>query len=238
MWFNTVTRFSTSRYRAIACSGENDYKLFRPLAPDRVRLIENGVDLTKFADAASVQPVKRLVTVGRFSQNKQLARLLDALVALRARDSAFELDIVGGPSDLTVEDLEAAASSRGLGEGVRIHVGLSNDEVRSVFSKASLFVSASDYEGFGLVLIEALSAGLVPVVHENAAFQSLAGHHPTVRLANFAAPDHAASAIVEAFAQLESDTGLRLRSVQSAKRHGWEKVARDYDQFYAEALAR
>lgn len=237
LWFNTVTRFSASRYRGIACCGENDFELFQPLAPDRVRLIENGVDLTKFAGAASTKPVKRLVTVGRFSQNKRLERVLDMLAAVRARDEGFELDIIGSPSDLSVEDLERGVESRGLGGAVRIHVGLTNDEVRMVFSGVSLFVSASDYEGFGLVLIEALSAGLIPVVHENAAFRSLAGHHPTVCLTDFSAPKKAADAVLETFGHLVSDEDLRARAQQSSRRHGWEKTARDYEEFYAAALA-
>ena len=56
VWFNTLTRFSTSRYAALACCSDSDLNLFNRIAPRKTSLIENGVDIEKFMDAGSRQP--------------------------------------------------------------------------------------------------------------------------------------------------------------------------------------
>ncbi|WP_394713623.1 glycosyltransferase [uncultured Roseibium sp.] len=72
--------------------------------------------------------------------------------------------------------------ARDIVDHVHLHLGLSKAAVRDVLSGSSLFVSASEYEGFGIALIEALSAGLVPIVQPNTTFRGLAepsSHDPS-----------------------------------------------------------
>lgn len=236
IWFNSLTRLSVSQYEGIACCGESDLALFRPLAPAKCQLIENGVDLQKYGNAASEFPIKRLVTVGRFSVNKRLDRVLNAVKALYEQDASWQLDIIGSPSDLSADDLKKMVSGRGLTDNVQVHTGLTDLQVRDVFKEASLFLSASEYEGFGLVLIEALSAGLLPIVQENDAFQSLAKHHATVSLTDFSDAQSAALSVSNAFARLQKSPEVRDVGINSAKRHGWERVSVQYEEFYHRAL--
>ncbi|MDN3721711.1 glycosyltransferase [Roseibium salinum] len=66
-WFNTLTRYSANRYSALACCSDSDFNLFQKIAPARVSLIENGVNLRKFAGAAAGSPQKKhVITLGRF----------------------------------------------------------------------------------------------------------------------------------------------------------------------------
>lgn len=236
LWLNGITRFSASQYSGIACCSDNDFSIFQGIAPSRVRLIENGVDLSKFLGASAINPVKKLVTVGRFSSNKRLERLLGALRCLISLDKDWHLEIIGGPSDLTEQDLEALVAERGLQEHVSLHIKVTDAVARDVLSRCSIFVSASDYEGFGIAMIEAMSAGLIPVVEANEAFKGLATRHPMVRLTNFSEPETAARSILEAGADLEEEPNLREAAIVSAKQHSWETTIRQYDAFYAEAL--
>ncbi|WP_417688728.1 glycosyltransferase family 4 protein [Roseibium sp.] len=201
-------------------------------------MIENGVDLEKFAGAASTAPQKTLVTIGRFSANKQIPRVLDVLECLIDADPNWSLDIVGSPSDLTIEDLNSEIQERGLGNAVRVHVGLSDEQVREVVSKCSLFVSASEYEGFGIAMIEALSAGLLPIVHPNDAFRGLAGQHDSVCLTDFSRPKEAASAIDHSFERLLQAPEMRAAAMASAQRHGWSSTLESYNDMYRCALGR
>ncbi|MBO6754763.1 MAG: glycosyltransferase family 4 protein [Roseibium sp.] len=236
-WFQTMTRLTANRYDALACCGENDHAMFQRVVPAKVRLIENGVDLEKFADAAARIPSKRLVTIGRFSANKHLDRVFDALRLLAGEDPAWRLDVIGSPSDWSAEDVDEAIRERGLSSKVTVHTGLSDRQLRSVLGSASLFVSASAYEGFGLAMIEALSAGLVPVVQPNAAFTSLAGRHSMVRLADFGDPGAAAGAIHAAFADLSSRKTLRAEAMSSARQHSWHATIKHYDALYKDVLS-
>ncbi|WP_297585658.1 glycosyltransferase family 4 protein [Roseibium sp.] len=235
-WFNTLTRLSSHQYEAIACCSSSDFQQFQKIAPKRVSLIENGVDIDKFRDASSQKPEKQLLALGRFSSNKRLDRVIDLLKQLNSQDREWKLDIVGMESDLTKADLLAKAEAAGVACNLQVHVGLEDVEIRSVMRKCSFFVSASDYEGFGLVLIEAMSAGLIPVVHPNDAFKGLAGQHDLITLADYSRPELAASAITERFCNLKQIPKLRQDIIGAVESHSWDHVIEQYDQLYRTAL--
>lgn len=238
LWFRTLTRLSCLAYRAVVCCSRSDLDLFDTIATGRTVLVENGVDTGKFAGLASSLPTRRMITIGRFSVNKRLERLLDVTARLVQQDSRWHLDIVGSSSDLTEADLGREIVARGLAEHVALHVAVPNDAVRRLIADASVFVSASDYEGFGLVAVEAMSAGLLPVLNSNEAYRSLAGQHAVIRLANFDDVSSASEAVKAAFADLESDPDTTRRAlIEAAGSYSWETVVDHYVTVYRDALA-
>lgn len=237
IWFRTLTRVSALAYRRIVGCSRSDTALFSEIAAGRTVLIENGADTAKFAGRASVVPVKRLVTIGRFSINKRIDRLLDALKALVERDDAWALEIVGVPGDLTVADLDAWIAARGLQRHVSIHCNLENDAIARLIEGCSLFASASEYEGFGLVAVEAMSAGLKPVLNTNDAYRLLGERHPQLALADFANAREAALAIEAAFRDLNEDAEAnRAALIAEAHDYSWSRVADRYVAVYGEIL--
>lgn len=236
VWFNTLTRFSTLRYSALACCSDSDLDLFNSIAPLKTALIENGVDIGKFLDAGAKEPLKRLLTLGRFSSNKQLERLMDVMATLCATDPQWHLDIAGMESDLTGAQLVAMAETRGLSKHIDIHVGLGDAELQALFARSSFFVSASEYEGFGLVLIEAMSAGLLPVVEANEAFGAIARKHQIVRTVDYADRDKTAEALQARFASLQRQPALRSDAMTAACGYGWPAKAREYEDLYRKVL--
>lgn len=236
VWFNTLTRFSTLRYSALACCSNSDLELFNQIAPRKTSLIENGVDIGKFRDAGSKQPLKRLLTLGRFSTNKRLERLMDAMATLCATDPEWHLDIAGMESDLTGAALVAMAEARGLSKNIDIHVGLGDAGLKALFAQSSLFVSASEYEGFGLVLIEAMSAGLLPVVEANEAFGAIARRQGIVRTVDYADRNAAAEALRARFAALRQQPTLRDDAIAAALGYGWPAKAREYEDLYRKVM--
>lgn len=236
VWFNTLTRFSTSRYSALACCSDSDLNLFNRIAPRKTSLIENGVDIEKFMDAGARQPTKRLLTLGRFSTNKRLECLMDVMASLCATDPEWHLDIAGMASDLTGEQLVAMAQTRGLSNNIDIHVGLGDAELKALIAQCSFFVSASEYEGFGLVLIEAMSAGLLPVVEANEAFGAIARKHEIVRTVDYSDSGMAAEALRLRFVALQQQPALRKTAVSAASSYGWPAKARQYEDLYRKVL--
>lgn len=232
VWFNTLTRLSTHQYAALVCCSGSDLELFNRIAPRKTSLIENGVDVGKFGDAAAQKPRKRLLTLGRFSANKRLDRLLDVMATLCATDPAWHLDIAGMESDLTGGQLSEMAEARGLSDSVAVHVGLSDTELKALAAQSSFFVSASEYEGFGLVLIETMSAGLLPVVEANDAFSAVARKHEIVRTVDFADCRRAADALQARFQDLCEQSDLREGAITAASGYGWSAKAREYEDLY------
>jgi alpha-1,3-mannosyltransferase len=239
IWFRSVTRLSALAYRSLLCCSRSDMALFSQIAARSAVLVENGVDTAKFAGLSSSAPMRRIVTIGRFSVNKRLDRLFDAMKALQSLSSEWHLDVVGSPSDLGEEDLRGEIARRGLSGHVTLHVGVENAEVRRLIAQASLFASASEYEGFGLVAVEAMSAGLIPVLHPNDAYQALATQHPGISLADFSRPEESAARIEQAFQALQADpAGKRHEMMAAASVHAWESVADRYIDVYRHALGK
>jgi alpha-1,3-mannosyltransferase len=237
IWFRSVTRLSALAYRSLLCCSRSDMALFSQIAAQRAVLVENGVDTAKFAALSSTNPQRRIVTIGRFSVNKRLDRLFDAMQALQAVSPEWHLDVVGSPSDLSEQDLRSEITRRGLADHVTLHVGVDNAAVCRLIAQASLFASASEYEGFGLVAVEAMSAGLVPVLHSNDAYQVLAGQHPGIPLADFSRPEESAARIEQAYQELLADpSGKRAEMMAAASVHAWESVADRYIDVYRQAL--
>lgn len=235
VWFNSLTRFSASAYRNIVCCSASDMSQFAQIASSRCVLIENGVDIGKFANSASRTPQRRIVTIGRFSLNKGLANLVATVASL---PSEWTLDIIGAESDLTRSDLEQVIEGHHLSSRIRVHVEPDNDQIRELLAQASIFASASDYEGFGLVALEAMSAGLCPVLNPNEAFQTLAQRHQEITLADFHNPKKSADAIEAAFQRLSGDDEtVRTNLMNEARGYSWDFAGKRYLELYRNILS-
>ena len=232
IWFRTLTRASAMAYRRVVCCSASDLKQFAEIVPDSL-LIENGADIGKFADTALRQARRRIVTIGRFSVNKRLDHLLDAMAALKTRDPQWHLDIIGAESDLNRAEVEGLIESRNLSGRVTLHVSPDNHAIRRIIADASIFASASEYEGFGLVALEAMSAGLLPVLNANDAFATLATRHSVISLADFTSPEAAATAIEAAYTRLSlgADTA-RAELLDAVRGYSWDIVAGRYIDLY------
>jgi len=231
LWFRTLTRFSSSRYNYVVGCSQSDVETFLPIARKNLELIENGADTAKFHDRAAGTPAKHLITIGRFSSNKRLDRLIAATRTLVAADREWSLDIVGVPSDLSVADVEKLA--QGIEAQVRVHAGLPNEEIAALIAQSSLFVSASEYEGFGIVAIEAMSAGLLPVLQDNSAYAVLAAKHKVIELGDFARAEQGAQVILKAWKKLLADpAGIRSTAAREAEDYSWTNIGGRYIRLY------
>jgi glycosyltransferase involved in cell wall biosynthesis len=103
---------------------------------------------------------KRFLAVGRFSYlHKGFDLLIDAFHQFAQKDSEWTLDIVGeGPEEKIYRKKIAQYK---LENRIQIHP-FTND-IQSYYSQAQVYVLSSRWEGFGLVLVEAMAHGL-PVV--------------------------------------------------------------------------
>jgi glycosyltransferase involved in cell wall biosynthesis len=101
--------------------------------------------------------------VGRLASNKGLLTLVDAFAELASEEPASELVLVGEDGGMR-SAVEARVRARGLERRVHL-LGHVEDEqlVAAAYREARLTVLPSDYEAFGLVLLESLAQG-TPVV--------------------------------------------------------------------------
>ncbi len=116
--------------------------------------------LTLEPSAASQGTSKRFLAVGRFShKHKGFDLLIKAFNIFVKNNKDWNLDIVGeGPEKELYKEL---IKEYKLEERITIHAFTNN--VQSFYSNAQIYVLSSRWEGFGLVLVEAMAHGL-PIV--------------------------------------------------------------------------
>jgi alpha-1,3-mannosyltransferase len=240
LWFQTVTRTSAFGYRRIIATSENDGVMFRPIvAPERLRVIQNGVDIEKFAGLSSQAPGKTILYFGRWSVNKGLVETLDLFGKLQALDPEWRLVLAGREYDLSLADLQQAARTRGIEAGVEFHAAPSDQLLAELMARAQYFVCLSRHEGFGIAPIEAMSAGLIPILSPIPPFEKLVREGGVGLLVDPADP-HAAASKVLALANVD-DAGFRARrehAMRSVVPHDWRHAVDQYVDEYRLAAGK
>ncbi len=133
--------------------------------PARVTIIDNGsltmADVERFAQARAHavrdRVRRRYLAVGRLAPQKNFPLLIDAFARIARPDD--RLTIVGEGSERGRLERQITA----LGLDTQIALVGHQSTIGSYLAAADALVLSSDYEGLGIVVIEALAAGL-PVV--------------------------------------------------------------------------
>ena len=136
-----------------------DAKSWSDRGVKNVTIIPNPV--TQYSDQLPVVQRKpgRIIAVGRMYKQKRFNRLIDAFSIIAEKHPSWTLDIYGeGPLR---EDLQMHIESLGLQE--RIHLNEPTHDIYAEYLRSEFFVLSSDFEGFGLVIVEAMACG-IPVV--------------------------------------------------------------------------
>ena len=126
--------------------------------------ISCGIDRTQYTPVIAPREKNRLIFVGRLTAEKQVEVILQAMAKL---DPALEttFDIVGGGDQR--KQLENLTAKLGLADRVTFHGRTTDQELRALLSRASLFVIASIAELQSIATMEAMASAL-PIVAADA----------------------------------------------------------------------
>ncbi len=234
IWFNTVSRASARAYDSVVATSENDGARFEHITPrGRLQVIENGVDTNKYADCAAVQPRRTLIYFGRWSSNKGLPEALSLMEKLNAGERGWHLVVAGREYDFTATDLDQELQRRRLSDQVRLVPNPSDEALRALIGEASYFLCLSRHEGFGLAAIEAMSAGLTPVLSDIPPFRRLVTEAGLGVMAPASEPDTFAGQLESLHAEGGAAYARRRqRAMAFADRYCWRHVASRYLDVY------
>jgi glycosyltransferase involved in cell wall biosynthesis len=131
------------------------------VADDRITVAEPGTDRAARATGSGAGDV-HMLAVGSIVPRKGYDVLIAALAGLS--DRQWHLTIAGAERDAaTADKVRAAVASAGLSADVTFKGALSDVDLAAEYAKADLFVMPSLFEGYGMVLAEAMARGL-PIV--------------------------------------------------------------------------
>ncbi len=243
IYFRTVTSLSVRAYQKVIATSENDGQLFSTVVPaNKLQVIENGVDMGKFAAAAATNLRPVMIYFGRWSVNKGLLESVDVLAALCKQQPAvpWRLLIAGREYDLDAKALHSYAQAHGVADRISLHPNPGVLELRTLISIASYFLCLSRHEGFGIAPIEAISAGLIPLLSPIPPFVRLFQTTGAGALLDGLSAAQQAWQISLLHAQM-ADDALRLAARRAAaesalRAYSWQGVAARYAQQYDLAL--
>ncbi len=140
-----------------------DVVRFYGYPPARVDVIPHGVE-PEFADIREErrrgkEPARLILTVSTLHPHKNLEALLEAFQRFLERRPGWRLCVIG-LKGFETENIEARRRDLGLEEAVLITGWVPREHLYEWFARADAFVYPSRFEGFGIPVLEALTAGI------------------------------------------------------------------------------
>jgi glycosyltransferase involved in cell wall biosynthesis len=185
--------------------------------------------------AAYGLPERYVLYVGANKPHKNLPRLVEswAMLVRDGRIPGVHL-VIAGPWDLRYPEAKAIAAQEGLA-GKVIFVGeVPEKDLPALYSGAMLSVLPSQYEGFGLPVLEAMACGTPVLCSTVSSLPEVAGD-----AAAFCDPGDT-SDMAEKLALLLSDRErlgeLAEKGIRRAATFTWERTARETLAVYREVL--
>ncbi|NJP07616.1 MAG: glycosyltransferase family 4 protein [Chloroflexaceae bacterium] len=176
----------------------------------------------------------RLIVVGRIEPQKGHHYLLQALVHVLEEHPTTTLHVVGTGSLLA--EMQQFAATLGIAHAVEF-LGQRSD-VEALLLKADLFVSASLWEGFPLVLLEAMAARLPVVATDVSGSRELVRTNETGMLVPMCDPAALAAAISTMLRQPLKAQQMAERASHEIRRYTMEAVAARHARLYESLLER
>jgi glycosyltransferase involved in cell wall biosynthesis len=169
------------------------------------------------------QDTPYVLFVGKLSGRHAIPRLVEAFAVARAAARSSHCLVLVGPNVLGL-DLVALARAHGLGDAVRHIPFVAEADLPAVYRAADLFVfPASEAEGFGLPILEAMASGTAVVTTALGSVPEVAG------AAALLVPDTSVIALAEGLRRLLADGGVRAdfarRGLARAAEFSWHRTA-------------
>jgi len=163
--FKMLDNFTYSRYSKIVCvSKQVEFALLNwiPSNKGKTKVISNAVPIPKFLNPCSVKTYD-ILFVGRLVREKGIEILLKAIKILKGEYSRKLKIAIVGDGELK-ENLNNLTAELGVNREVKF-LGVRKD-VKELMVSSKIFVLPSRWEGFGIVIIEAMS-NMLPVIATN-----------------------------------------------------------------------
>jgi glycosyltransferase involved in cell wall biosynthesis len=197
------------------------------IPPSKIMVIPNAIDAHDFAGVARDFANVRPFPIGFLGRLDPIKCIPDLLVAVQRLNGLVHLHIYG--QGVERHRIEGLIDALGIGQWVTMHGVI--DRPQEALKQVGMVVLPSAAEGFGLVLIEAMAAGIPVVATEVAGIRDVVQDEKTGLLV----PAGDSRELAEQIARLVSDADLRSQLTSAAKedvlrRFTWDSVLPQYRQ--------
>lgn len=192
------------------------------LDPRKVTVTPLGYDAARFR-FRDLPTDPYFLFVGRRDPHKNLERLIGAFARLGRTD--LELRLAGPGDPARTAALRALAEQLGVAARVKFLDYLPAAELDQQLGRALALAFVSEWEGFGLPVLEAMASGTPVICSDASSLPEVAGD------AALRVHPKSEAAIAEALRAVADDAGLRAelrrKGLARAAQFGWERTARE-----------
>ena len=214
-------------------SSRDDIVKFYGIDPAKIRIIPEGVDdaFQPIDDAARLDARRRhyfadgrpfILFVGKMTARRHVPDLVDAFAQMVRRENLPHGLVLLGP-DTVGHSLPQRFAKLGITDRVVHKDFATHEELVEAYNAADVFIYPSDYEGFGIPVLEAIACGTPAITLNNSAFPEFAGG-----IAHFAR-DGSTDALDEAMTTVLNESGARARVRRDgpvrAEEYRWRRIA-------------
>jgi len=209
---------------------------------DRVTVIHNGIDLSRFHPESAEPRLRRELgldanvpivgVVASLTTQKGLSHLIDAMALISAQCPGAHCVLIGdGPLR---QALESRAHALGLANS--IHFLGRREQVERDVVDCDVFVLPSLWEGFGLVVAEAMALGVPVVASDLPTIAEVAGSGGSAVLVPPAHPRAIAEAVLDLLSDRERRDEMGRRGRQRAREFDVGRMVARVEAVYDEIL--
>lgn len=204
--------------------------------PEKITVVPNGND--EVFSKTKLQPKwGRIIFVGRLEPQKRIDLVLKAFTIFKRNATDAELHIVGsGPLRPQLAQLSKKIDGLYLHEFIPAE---NREELVSILCGSWVFVSASEFETYGMSIVEALSLGL-PVVLTRAPYNGAVNETAIHGYNSLIVEHNKPVAIADAFEELYKSPDLWAQLSHNAKKsvpfNSWRDVAMQVEAVYNKVL--
>ncbi len=225
--FLTCERYALDHaHRVIATSNATAQLLMRDYGVERENLsVAQPGTMPALRAVGSGNPLQ-LLCVGALIPRKGYTVLIDALAGLRETD--WRLTIVGATDHdpRHANEVREAIMRSGLRSRICLTGAISDRELQRHYARTDIFVMPSLFEGYGMVLTEAIAHGLPIVCTTGGAIPETVPDEAAIKV-----PPDDAPALADALRRMVEDVNLRKRLADEAWEVGrslprWEDCAK------------
>jgi glycosyltransferase involved in cell wall biosynthesis len=211
-YYNTIFRPLYRRCDRILCISEFtrvEFLEWSGMAADRVIVVPNGIE-PDFPDlaVAKVMPRPFVFYAGNRRKYKNVPLLVQSFFMAGLHRKGFDLLLTGAPEAF----LQAIAESHSAGRHLQFLGFLSDQELVSYYKAATAVAFLSQYEGFGLPILEAMACNVPLVLADATALPEVAGD-----AALYVEPTRLDS-VVAGLGRICDDESLRIELVEKGRR--------------------
>lgn len=200
--------------------------------PADYRVIPNGVDVERFRPAGDSRNPNEILFVGRPDGRKGLPALLQAFPRVLKRCPDARLVIIGSRP-------EQVKLPKPLLSSVELRSVVDEREiVRAMHSASLLCAPSTGAESFGIILIEALAAGLPVLASEIPGYRAVITPGHDGMLAPPGEPDVLADTLANLLQDGELRTRLSRAGLNTARRYDWPNVVGEVEAVYETVSSR